>query len=102
MEGGLGKSFMDGAFIVGAAYYAQWKMTDDDLGSGLRPSRWTVLGKNKVFGIGPEVTIPIATKSKLIALVDARYFWETGARTTVEGQSLVVTVTIPIPSISLQ
>ena len=102
VEGGLGKSFMDGAFVVGAAYYAQWKLTDDDLGLGFDLPGGRVLGKNKVFGIGPEVTIPIATKSKLIALVDARYFWETGARTTVEGQSLVVTVTIPIPSISLQ
>jgi len=27
LEGGLGKSFMDGAISVGASYYAQWKIT---------------------------------------------------------------------------
>ncbi len=29
---GLGKSFMDGAANVGIAYYAQWKVSDDDFG----------------------------------------------------------------------
>ena len=36
LEGGLGKSFMDGAANAGIAYYAQWKLTDDDFGLGLR------------------------------------------------------------------
>ena len=35
LEGGLGKSFMEGAVNVGAAYYAQWKLSDDDLGLGI-------------------------------------------------------------------
>jgi hypothetical protein len=102
VEGGLGKSFMGGGLVVGAAYYAQWKLTDDDLGLGFELPGGRRLGKHSVFGIGPEVTIPIATKSKLIALINGRYFWESGARTTVEGQTLVVTATIPIPSISLK
>ncbi len=103
LEGGLGKSFMEGALIVGVTYYAQWKVTADDVGRDLEMLlEGRMLGKNRVFGIGPEVTVPIATKSKLIALIDVRYFWESGARTTVEGQNLVVTVTFPIPSVSLQ
>ena len=31
LQGGLGKSYMGGGLIVGAAYYAQWKLTADEL-----------------------------------------------------------------------
>ena len=31
LEGGLGKSFLGGGVIIGAAYYAQWKITKDQL-----------------------------------------------------------------------
>jgi hypothetical protein len=31
LEGGFGKSFLQGAASVGLAYYAQWKITRDDL-----------------------------------------------------------------------
>ena len=43
--------------------------------------------KHKVFGFGPDVTLPIATKSKLFALVNVRYLWETGARVKTQGQT---------------
>ena len=31
LQGGLGKSFLGGGLIVGAAYYGQWKLTEDRL-----------------------------------------------------------------------
>ena len=31
LQGGLGKSFLGGGLITGAAYYAQWKLTEDQL-----------------------------------------------------------------------
>jgi hypothetical protein len=103
LEGGLGKSFMGGAVSVGVSYYAQWKITDDDLGyeieqqlGGYKP------GKHRGFGVGPEITVPIATKSKLIALLNARYFWETGVRSNLEGNMFVATLTFPIPSVPLK
>lgn len=100
LEGGVGKSFMNGALNVGAAYYAQWKVTHDELGLNIDlPER--LLSKHRVFGIGPEATIPIATKTKLIALVTGRYLWESGARSMVEGQTFLVTVTFPIPSVDI-
>jgi hypothetical protein len=103
LEGGFGKSFMEGAVSVGLAYYGQWKVTDDDVGRDLEMLlEGRRLGRNRVYGFGPEVTVPIATKSKLIALINARYFWETGARTTLEGQTFLVTATFPIPSVPLQ
>ena len=102
LEGGLGKSFMEGTLTVGAAYFAQWKVTEDDFGVDFEPPSGRQVGKHRVFGIGPEVTVPLATSEKLIALVNARYLWETGARTKTQGQALAITVTFPIPSIPLR
>jgi len=102
LEGGLGKSYMDGALTVGAAYYAQWKVTEDDIPSlELLPGGRDV-GKHRVYGMGPDVTLPLATSKKLYGFLNARYFWEFGAESTFEGQSLVVTLTFPIPSVALQ
>jgi hypothetical protein len=105
LEGGVGKSFVGGGLVIGAAYYAQWKLTEDRLASFLLPGGGTLdpqlAGKHRVFGLGPDVTLPVATRSKLIALINARYFWESGGRSKTQGQNLVVTATFPIPSVSL-
>ncbi len=101
LEGGLGKSFMDGALTVGAAYYAQWKVTEDDFGLDFSVPGGTVVGKHRVYGFGPDVTIPLASSTWLRALVNARFIWEFGARTKTDGQTLVITATFPIPSIPL-
>lgn len=114
LEGGLGWSFLEGAASVGVAYYAQWKVTHDDLGSldvvldelfdtfGLPPRNELPVGKHRVYGVGPELSFPIATKKKLYALLNVRYLWEFGARTSLEGSTFVVTATFPIPSVPLQ
>jgi hypothetical protein len=103
LEGGLGKSFMGGALSVGVAYYAQWKVTDDDVGSDLEQLLSGLkIGNHRGFGVGPELTVPIASKSKLYALLTARYFWETGVRSSLEGNTFVVSATFPIPSVPLQ
>ena len=102
IEGGLGKSFMDGAVNVGIAYYAQWKLSDDDFGRDLPPLPNRHLGKHRVFGFGPELTVPLATKKTLFGFLNLRYLWETGARTSLQGNTFVATVTFPVPSIPLQ
>jgi hypothetical protein len=48
------------------------------------------------------VTLPVASKSKLIALVNIRYLWETGVHIKTQGQTLAVTATVPVPSVKLQ
>ena len=101
LEGGLGKSFKEGAISAGLAYYAQWKITDDDLGLGIELPGDRRLGKHRVYGLGPELTLPIATSKRLIGFVNFRYFWEFGARTTLEGNTFTFTLNFPIPSISL-
>jgi hypothetical protein len=102
LEGGLGKSFMDGLINVGAAYYAQWKLTEDDLGFDSQLSSGRGVGKNSVYGVGPELTVPIATSKKLYGFLNTRYIWEFGAESTLEGETLVITLTFPMPSVPLQ
>ena len=106
LEGGLGKSFLGGGLVIGGAYYAQWKLTKDQLAEFVLPGGDPVgvdfPNKHEVFALGPDVTLPIASKSKLFALVNIRYFWEMGARVKTEGQTLVVTSTFPVPSVRLK
>jgi hypothetical protein len=100
IEGGIGKSFMDGAANAGLAYYAQWKVSRDDFGA--TPSSGAIVAKHEVYGLGPELTLPLASKSKLYGFANLRYLWETGAKSTLEGETLLLTLTFPIPSIPLQ
>jgi len=102
LEGGIGKSFKDGALSIGIAYYAQWKLSDDDFGLNPGLPIGPVLGKHRVFGFGPEVTIPLASKKTLFGFLNLRYIKETGARTALEGDTFLVTFTFPVPSIPLQ
>jgi hypothetical protein len=101
LEGGAARSFKGGAINVGAAYYAQWKLTQDEFGEDVLPSLASAIGKHRVYGIGPDVTVPLASSTRLWALVNVRYLWEVGTRTKTEGQPLVVTITWPIPSIPI-
>lgn len=102
LEGGLGKSFMEGTFNIGVAYYAQWKLSDDDLGTDLELPGGQNLGKNRVYGIGPELTLPLATKKTFYGLLNLRYFWEFDAESTIEGNTFILTFTFPIPSVPLE
>jgi hypothetical protein len=98
VEGGVGKSFLHGAASVGVAYYAQWKVTDDQMTVS---AQLAIPEKHRVWGVGPDVTIPIATKSKLVSLINIRYLWDGGARVKTQGQSLVITSTIPVGGIRI-
>jgi len=106
LEGGAGKSYLGGGLIVGAAYYAQWKLTKDELREFILPGGGVIgidfPNKHRGFGFGPDVTLPVASKSKLFALVNVRYFWETGARVKTQGETLTVTATFPLPSVRLK
>lgn len=96
LEGGFGRDFLMGAARVGLAYYAQWKLTDDTL-TGL--PALVVQGKNRVAGLGPEVSVPIATKQTVYGFLTARYQWEMGARTTTQGDAFNVLVVLPLKPI---
>ena len=102
LEGGLGRSFLKGAASIGVAYYAQWKLTEDRLDTAIPLPADTPLSKHRVYGVGPDITVPIAAKKRLISLINVRYFWETGARVKTQGQSLVITAMFPVPSVKVQ
>jgi hypothetical protein len=102
LEGGIGKSFLRGAASVGGAYYAQWKITPDQFETSpgvMEPA--SIQAKHRVWGVGPEVPIPIATKTKLVSLVNVRYMWEQGARLKTQGQTFIITNTIPVGGIRI-
>lgn len=100
LEGGIGKSFLHGAATIGAAYYAQFKVTPDEFDAS-PGAPVSIAEKHRVWGVGPEVTIPIATKTKLLSLVNVRYLWEHGARLKTQGQTFMITNTIPIGGIRI-
>lgn len=91
LEGGVGKSFMKGAINVGAAYFAQWKVTEDDFDD---PRLNDVADKHQVFGAGPEVSVPLFATEEVAGLLGVRYFWDFGAESTTEGETLLVTFTL--------
>ena len=91
LEGGVGRSFMEGASSAGLAYYAQWKATEDRI-EGL--PGLLVPGKNKVFGVGPELTVPFFATGPWAGLVTLRYQWELGAQSAFQGQMFNVSVTL--------
>jgi hypothetical protein len=89
-EGGVGGDFLKGGLTVGLAYYASFKITEDEI-EGLPPI--FVRGKNKTFGLGPEVTLALVRKDTVYGFLTARYFWETYARTTTQGKAFLLTAT---------
>lgn len=89
IEGGLGRSWYEGALTAGIAYYGQWKLNADTIG-GLN-----TLDRSQLFGIGPEINFPIIVKDKLVSIVTARYQWELGARSTLEGETFNLLVNFP-------
>ena len=91
LEGGVGGDFLKGGLSTGLAYYASFKVTEDDI-EGIPGI--LIRGKNKVFGLGPEATLAIAAKNKVYGFVTVRYFWELYARTTTQGSSFLILGTL--------
>ena len=91
LEGGVGADFLKGGLSLGLAYYATFKVSEDEI-EGLPGI--LIRGKNKVFGLGPEATLAIAAHNKVYGFVTVRYFWETYARTTTQGSSFLIQGTL--------
>jgi hypothetical protein len=91
VDGGVGADFLKGGLSTGLAYYASFKLSDDEI-EGLPGI--LIRGKNRVFGLGPEATLAIAAKNKVYGFVTVRYFWELYARTTTQGSSFLIQGTL--------
>jgi hypothetical protein len=98
LEGGLGRDFLKGAATVGVAYYAQWKLSNDNL-TGL--PAFLVQGKNSTTGIGPELSLPLATKKTVFGFFTLRYQWEVYAHTTTQGRGLNMMLIFPLKPIKI-
>jgi hypothetical protein len=91
VEGGLGGTFLKGGLNVGVAYGAQWKITEDsgdDFPSTVLP------GKNHSYTIGPEASLVGFYKPPWMVSLTARYLWDVGAKSSFEGNRLIVFATI--------
>ena len=96
IEGGLGTTLKQ-ALNVGMAYYLQWKLTEDS-GLGLPPLVENRLGKNRNFGLGPEVSmaLPLSKDFSKLMVLTFRYLWETGTRVDTKGNILAFSVTFKV------
>jgi len=91
VEGGAGRSFIKGAASAGLSYVLQWKTTND---SGSAIPAYLPRGKNKAYGIGPELNLPFFAKGTVVGLVGFRYTFEMNNSTNFQGNNLVVSVTL--------
>jgi hypothetical protein len=99
LEGGVGADFLGGGLTAGLAYYGTFKLTEDRF-EALLPNV-LIRGKNRVWALGPEVTLAIAANKTVYGFVTVRYQWEIGARTTTEGAAWNILATFPVPPIRL-
>jgi hypothetical protein len=99
LEGGIGADFLKGGLTTGLAYYSTFKLTEDRFDSRL-PSV-LIRGKNRVWGLGPDVTLAIASKQTVYGFVTVRYQWELGAKTTTEGGAWNILATFPLKPIRI-
>ena len=97
-EGGVGGDFLKGGLTFGLAYYAAFKLTDDEI-EGLPGI--LIRGKNKTFAIGPEMSLAIARKNTVYGFVRVAYFFETWARTAPQGGGLFITGTFLVKPLKI-
>jgi hypothetical protein len=100
LEGGVGADFLGGGLSVGMAYYGTFKVSADRFDS-LLPGL-LIRGKNRVWGIGPEVTLALASKSMVYGFVTVRYQWEAGGRTTTTGGAWNILASFPLKPIRIE
>lgn len=106
VEGGLGRTFKQGSINVGLVYFGQWKISDDDLGLAITPPDDSPvdlpnLGRHQIFGAGPEVTLPLATRKTYYGSVTLRYYWDFGVESNAESQTFLLNLSMPVPFQSL-
>jgi len=96
LEGGAAYNIekLGAAFGVGYAY--QGKVTNDS-GSDIpvvAMKATNLYGKNRVFGIGPDLTTGVFEHGRTFGLLNFRYFWESGARSSFEGGTMFASFTV--------
>ena len=99
LEGGAAYNVpkIGGAFGIG--YYLQNKLSNDT-GEDVPLTALQVLnlyGKSRLFGIGPDVTMAVFQKGGTIGMVNVRYLWESAGKSSFQGSTFLVGMTIARP-----
>ena len=97
-EGGVGADFLGGGLTAGLAYYASFKLDEDEI-EGVPDI--LVRGKNKVFALGPEVSLALARGGVLYGFLKLNYQWEVYAKTNTQGSEFNMTLSLPLKPIKL-
>jgi hypothetical protein len=97
LEGGVGGDFLRGGLTAGLAYYGTFKLTADRFES--LPAELLIRGKNRIWGLGPEVTLALAARGKVYGFATVRYQWELAGRTTTEGAAWNLSFVFPLKPI---
>jgi hypothetical protein len=90
LSGGAGRTFLKGAANAGVAYGAQWKITHD---SGSDIPAILSINNGRVFGVGPEIDLPVFVRGQNLGLFSFRYLWMVGPKTALGGQVLTASFT---------
>ena len=90
LEGGVGADFLQGGLTVGLNYFSMMKLTEDRI-EGF--PQILIRGKNKVFGLGPEVSLAIAKNNVIYGFLKVNYQWEVYARTNTKGSMATIMMT---------
>ena len=98
LEGGVGADFLQGGLTAGLNYYASFKLADDHI-EGFPDI--LIRGRNKVFALGPEVSVAMARNGVLYGFLKVNYQRELYARTSAQGSELTLLMTLPIKPITL-
>jgi hypothetical protein len=102
LEGGVAYNVpkIGGAFGMG--YYLQKKLSDDSGTDAPVVSlrALNLYGKNRLFGIGPDVTMAVFKSGGTIGLVTARYLWESEGKSSFQGSTFLVGLTIARPKVT--
>ena len=98
IEGGVGGDFLKGGLSAGLAYYWSGKLTQDHI-EGFPDI--LIRGKNKVFAVGPEVTLALAKGNTVYGFLKVNYEWEVYARTTTQGSEFQIAATFLLPPLKI-
>ena len=102
LEGGAAYNVPKIGGEFGVGYYLQTKLTDDS-GADVPVTALRALnlyGRNRLFGIGPDVTMGVFKHGATIGLVSLRYLWESAGKSSFQGSTLFVMFTIARPRTS--
>ena len=98
LEGGIGGDFLKGGLSAGLVYYWSGKLSQDHI-EGFPDI--LIRGKNKVFALGPEVSLALAKNNTVYGFLKVNYQWEVYARTNTQGSELTILATFLVKPIKL-